>query len=472
MTRLDNIETPDGVVYRIVDETARESIDALETAVAQKVDQSAVDMIQQTVVKWDDTITEYTDTVKEAVANINALSEDVSAAVEHMDTTLTTYDTELASKAPQTGLDATNEAVSENQQSITDLKAQVKTLIGSDVDKSVRTIANEELTEQLIPENAKESLDTLKEIAAWIQEHPDDASAMSKQIEANEAAIEAVRGEIPTVDKTYSASSANPQAGTAVAEAITGVTGGAAGAGDNKSLALGSGAVAGTDSSLALGSSAKVTGAASIALGSSASASGSSAVAVGAGANAAGSSPTVALGNGATVIGLNAVAVGYGANAPAPNSVALGDSSTTSAEYTVSVGNSTNMRRIMNVSNPKAEHDAATKQYVDTYLEELACLLASTEFTVAAGSWSSSTATIDGTAYYTYEIGCTIYDNNPEISLAASGTLPTSAEQSAYECVKYAVANAGAKTLILYAETVPECDFVIRVRGVRKGETA
>ena len=55
-------------------------------------------------------------------------------------------------------------------------KADVDTLIGSDTGKSVRTIANEELAAQLIPESAQESLDTLAEIAAWIQEHPDDAA--------------------------------------------------------------------------------------------------------------------------------------------------------------------------------------------------------------------------------------------------------------------------------------------------------
>lgn len=59
----------------------------------------------------------------------------------------------------------------------------VTTLVGSDADKSVRTIANEELAAQLIPESAKESLDTLEEIAAWIQAHPDDASAMNLEIE-------------------------------------------------------------------------------------------------------------------------------------------------------------------------------------------------------------------------------------------------------------------------------------------------
>ena len=61
-------------------------------------------------------------------------------------------------------------------------KADVDTLIGSDTGKSVRTIANEELAAQLIPEGAQESLDTLTEIANWIQEHPDDASAMNTAI--------------------------------------------------------------------------------------------------------------------------------------------------------------------------------------------------------------------------------------------------------------------------------------------------
>lgn len=65
---------------------------------------------------------------------------------------------------------------------IANVQGKVNTLIGSDAAKSVRTIANEELAAQLIPASAKESLDTLQEIAAWIQSHPDDASAMNQAI--------------------------------------------------------------------------------------------------------------------------------------------------------------------------------------------------------------------------------------------------------------------------------------------------
>ena len=65
---------------------------------------------------------------------------------------------------------------------ISTVNGKVTTLIGSDTAKSVRTIANEELAAQLIPANAKEALDTLQEIAAWIQSHPGDASAMNTAI--------------------------------------------------------------------------------------------------------------------------------------------------------------------------------------------------------------------------------------------------------------------------------------------------
>lgn len=70
---------------------------------------------------------------------------------------------------------------------------KITTLIGSDAKKSVRTIANEELAAQLIPENANEALDTLQEIAAWIQQHPEDAAAMNQAI----SDLEDLVGELP-----------------------------------------------------------------------------------------------------------------------------------------------------------------------------------------------------------------------------------------------------------------------------------
>lgn len=74
-------------------------------------------------------------------------------------------------------------------------KTAVDTLIGSDAGKSVRTIANEELAAQLIPESAQESLDTLAEIAAWIQEHPDDAATMNAAITKLNGIVAGIGGE-------------------------------------------------------------------------------------------------------------------------------------------------------------------------------------------------------------------------------------------------------------------------------------
>lgn len=73
------------------------------------------------------------------------------------------------------------------------VEASIETLVGTDTSKSVRTIANEELAAQLIPEDAQESLDTLQEIAAWIQSHPSDASAINAAIEALKTQV----GDIP-----------------------------------------------------------------------------------------------------------------------------------------------------------------------------------------------------------------------------------------------------------------------------------
>ena len=65
---------------------------------------------------------------------------------------------------------------------MTAFKTAVNTLVGEDSGKSVRTIAAEEMARQLIPENAKESMDTLAEISQWIASHPDEAASMNKTI--------------------------------------------------------------------------------------------------------------------------------------------------------------------------------------------------------------------------------------------------------------------------------------------------
>lgn len=88
-------------------------------------------------------------------------------------------------------LDTALRAVLNGKASATDLA----TLVGSDTGKSARTIANEELAKQLIPEGAQESLDTLTEIAKWIQDHPNDAAAMNTALGKLQAIVDGIGGE-------------------------------------------------------------------------------------------------------------------------------------------------------------------------------------------------------------------------------------------------------------------------------------
>ena len=91
--------------------------------------------------------------------------------------------------------------IGDNADGISGLEGQVNTLVGSDTGKSVRTIANEELAAQLIPADAAESLNTLQEIANWIQDHPSDASAMNTAITALQNQLKGIAAGEGTVKK-------------------------------------------------------------------------------------------------------------------------------------------------------------------------------------------------------------------------------------------------------------------------------
>lgn len=99
------------------------------------------------------------------------------------------------------GINDLEKAVGDLAQQVTATQQDVDTLVGTDTGKSTRTIANEELAKQLIPEDAQESMDTLSEIASWIQAHPDDAASMNASISALQAILGGIGGdgEKPTV---------------------------------------------------------------------------------------------------------------------------------------------------------------------------------------------------------------------------------------------------------------------------------
>ena len=84
------------------------------------------------------------------------------------------------------------------QQSLTQTDNKVNTLIGSDPDKSVRTIANEELAAQLLSGKADADFKTLQQLAAWLEDHPEDVAAIN-------LAIQVIQGQLGGFDETTNA---------------------------------------------------------------------------------------------------------------------------------------------------------------------------------------------------------------------------------------------------------------------------
>ncbi len=80
-------------------------------------------------------------------------------------------------------------------QTLTNQGTTIANLIGDDTNKTIREIANNELATQLLSENADASFKTLQELAAWIEDHPEDASAMNQKIEALQGILEGFGGE-------------------------------------------------------------------------------------------------------------------------------------------------------------------------------------------------------------------------------------------------------------------------------------
>lgn len=64
----------------------------------------------------------------------------------------------------------------------TSIDSVVTTLVGDDANKSVRTIANEELAAQLLSGEAEADFKTLQELATWLENHPEDVATINLNI--------------------------------------------------------------------------------------------------------------------------------------------------------------------------------------------------------------------------------------------------------------------------------------------------
>ena len=71
---------------------------------------------------------------------------------------------------------------------------------GTVSEEDMKNAAMSALTEALIPEEAQESLDTLEEIAAWIQNHPEDAAAMNERIATLSGSVSALTSVVENLE--------------------------------------------------------------------------------------------------------------------------------------------------------------------------------------------------------------------------------------------------------------------------------
>lgn len=154
-------DSSEGLGSQVTDLKTR--MDEAETAIGTKAAQADLEALQGRVTTAEGKITtleDKMDVVQAATAGYNAektISADIQIAKD-------------AAESAQSKAD-TNEG-------------KITTLIGNDADKSIRTIANEELAAQLLSgENgAVDNFSTLKELADWLEQHPEDAAAMNSAI--------------------------------------------------------------------------------------------------------------------------------------------------------------------------------------------------------------------------------------------------------------------------------------------------
>ena len=84
---------------------------------------------------------------------------------------------------------------------------------------------------------------------------------------------------------------------------------------------------------------------------------------------------------------------------------------------------------------------------------------------VATTGWTSDTTSQSGTTLYKKTIALShVYVTSPIVDIGASGVLPTTAEQEAYDLLQYVTING--TTLTLYGSAIPSTSYYINITGV------
>lgn len=115
---------------------------------------------------------------------VNVRLNDVAERLDAEIARATSVEAKLSNTIKSEGIRITEDLTSIREEANKEAH-KVSTLIGGqqDEDKSVRTIANEELAAQLLSDNADASFKTLQELAVWIENHPEDVAAINAAIQ-------------------------------------------------------------------------------------------------------------------------------------------------------------------------------------------------------------------------------------------------------------------------------------------------
>ena len=207
-TRLSAVETvvgnaESGLVKDVADNTA--AITAAEEAISAIKDGTTIDSFAdvETALAGKQAAGDYA-TKTEAQGYADAKDAAIAAAKKAGDDAQAGVDALEAKVGAVTEGKTVVEMIAEAQEAatyddtaltgrVTTVEGQVTTLIGSDVSKSAREIASEEVAK--IVAGADASYDTLKEIADWISSHKTDATAMNSAITALEGIVDGIGGE-------------------------------------------------------------------------------------------------------------------------------------------------------------------------------------------------------------------------------------------------------------------------------------
>ena len=179
------IKKNDGTFATFVDKSV---ISALDTNLSGQIEAVAGDVAELSGATKAGLEARYTKDEADAAFDVKG------AAASALTEAKTHADNKVASAVSE--VNASIEAVAGD---VAELGGKIDTIIGVDSGMTTRQIVVDELAKQLIAEGAQESLNELKEIADWIQQHPKDAAEMNSNITSLSAATGTLLTNIETV---------------------------------------------------------------------------------------------------------------------------------------------------------------------------------------------------------------------------------------------------------------------------------